>query len=89
MSYGKLKDYFLAGIRGLGTWGAGWFIDRRYHAIEKLCKGDDRDIQLLLEVTYRNEHVIDVRPVSHEPESYFRNEISVGTIRAVIKEYAP
>jgi hypothetical protein len=21
--------FFIAGIRGLGTWGAGWFIDRR------------------------------------------------------------
>ena len=27
---GPIWEYFIAGIRGLGTWGAGWFIDRRY-----------------------------------------------------------
>ena len=26
---GLLHDYFLAGIRGLGTWGSAWFLDRK------------------------------------------------------------
>ena len=84
MASGSLKDFFLAGIRGLGTWGAGWFIDRRYNALSEHITQDDGAIQLLLEVTYQNEQILDVRIVSDEPESYFRKENNMRTIRARI-----
>jgi hypothetical protein len=86
MSSGTLKDYFFAGIRGLGTWGAAWFIDRRYNNLKKYCINDYCDIQILLEVTYKNEQILDVRDVSMESESYFRNENDIRTIRKMIKK---
>lgn len=86
MLYGTLKDYFIAGIRGLGTWGAGWFIDRRYDILKKYIKNDDCDIQILLEVIYKNEQILDVRDVSTEPASYFSKENNIKTIRKRIKQ---
>jgi hypothetical protein len=86
MSSGTLKDFFIAGIRGLGTWGAGWFIDRRHNALSACCNGDDSDVQILLEITYRHEQIHDVRVVSNEPEKYFRSENRLNVIRARIKE---
>lgn len=85
MVEGTLKDYFLAGIRGLGTWGAGWFIDRRYNVFEQYAQHEDATIQLLLEVTYRNDRILDVRNVSDAPESYFSKEYNLRTIRQYIK----
>jgi hypothetical protein len=81
-----LKDYFLAGIRGLGTWGAGWFIDRRYKSFLKWENRDDVSIQLLLEVIYKNEHIHEVNDVSHMPLSYFENENDISTIQKCIQE---
>ncbi len=87
MSHGSLKDYFIAGIRGLGTWGAAWFIDRRYPDFKDHFKRYDCDIQMLLEVVYRNEQIHDVRDVSKEPQSYFNQENDIRVIRARIKEH--
>jgi len=82
---GTLKDYFIAGIRGLGTWGAGWFIDRRYNELVKYEEGED--IQLLIEVTYGDERILDVRDVSKEPEKYFEQQNNVREIKSIIEEY--
>jgi hypothetical protein len=83
---GTLKDYFIAGIRGLGTWGAGWFIDRRYNAFRQYANMEDTTIQLLLEVTYCDDRILEVKDVSDEPESYFKKENRVRTIRKHIRE---
>jgi len=83
---GTLKDYFIAGIRGLGTWGAGWFIDRKYRAFKDLQDSED-DIQVLLEVIYRDETIVDVRDVSNESPNYFRRQNDPGEIRKIIAEY--
>lgn len=83
---GKLKDYFIAGIRGLGTWGAAWFLDRRYNSLKNYLKKDDNDIQVLLEVTYKNEQIFDVKDVSKEPESYFEEENRLRTIVKNLKK---
>lgn len=80
-----LVDYFLAGIRGLGTWGAGWFIDRKYPAFLHCRAGDD--IQMLLEVTYRDERIDDVRDVSSEPPEYFETQNDPRVIEEVIEDY--
>ena len=85
MIEGSLKDYFLGGIRGLGTWGAGWFIDRKYDHFMKY--EDDEDIQLLLEVEYRDGRIYDVRDVSEEEQAYFDKQNNLKTIRKIIKDY--
>lgn len=86
MSEGTLKDFFFAGIRGLGTWGGGWFLDRRYDALRGPCEKENADVQFLLEVTYKDEQVLDVRDVSGEPEGYFQNENNIRTIRTRIRQ---
>lgn len=78
----SLKDYFIGGIRGLGTWGAGWFIDRKYDVFKKYQPDDP--IQLLLEVTYKDGRIRDVRDVSNESEDYFRRENNTSHIRKII-----
>ncbi len=83
-----LKDFFLAGIRGLGTWGAGWFLDRRCSDLEGQCERPNADVQFLLEVTYRNERILEVRDVSHEPQTYFDSENNLQIIRSRIRHYA-
>jgi len=88
MAEGTLKDYFLAGIRGLGTWGAAWFIDRRYDAFRQYENKDDESIQFLLEVTYGDERIFNVRVVSDEPPSYFEEENSLRQIRKNISEHS-
>ena len=84
MVAGTLKDYFLAGIRGLGTWGAAWFLDRKYSTFSGV--DEDEPIQLLLEVTYQNENIVEVRDVSAEPRSYFEQQNREASIRKMIKD---
>lgn len=81
---GCLHDYFLAGIRGLGTWGTAWFIDRRYKQIPEAHHGEN--IQLLLEVVFRNDRIFDIRDVSEESSDYFINENDIRTIKTKIRE---
>lgn len=65
-------QYFIAGIRGLGTWGAGWFIDRKPRDLEALVKsGSDCAVQAILKVTYQDFHIHDVENVSDKDQSYF------------------
>lgn len=87
MDEGTLKDYFIAGIRGLGTWGAAWFIDRRYDAFKLYQDSEDANIQLLLEVTYKDERIFEVRDVSEESEGYFKKQNSLREIKRIITEY--
>ena len=82
----RLKDYFIAGVRGLGTWGVGWFLDRRYKTFLKWENQEEKPIQLLLEVIYKNEYIHDVRDVSNMPREYFEAENNIDTIRKHIKE---
>lgn len=77
-------DFLIAGIRGLGTWGAAWFLDRRYKALQAL-RGD-RDIQFLLEVTYKDGMIADVRDVSNQGAEYFKIQTTDRLIKQVISE---
>jgi hypothetical protein len=83
MTDGYLKDYFVAGIRGLGTWGAAWFIDHQYNLFAQVHESED--IQMLLEVTYRNERIFEVKDVSHERQGYFSAQNSLREIRRIIR----
>ncbi|MCL2589389.1 MAG: DUF4062 domain-containing protein [Betaproteobacteria bacterium] len=85
MKQGTLKDFFLAGIRGLGTWGAGWFLDKKYYELAKLSDNEGEDVQLLLEVTYVNNRITDVSDVSDKPEDYFAGENVIEEIEKHIR----
>ncbi len=82
----SLRDYFFAGIRGLGTWGSAWFIDRKYNILPKETKSG-KDIQMLLEVEYRNDRIFDVRDVSKKPSNYFKEENEDDIIDHTIDEF--
>lgn len=82
---GSLKEYFIAGIRGLGTWGAGWFIDRRYK--DFVNYGAHEDIQMLVEVTYANGRILEVKDVSNEAQNYFTKQNDESEIKVVIDKY--
>lgn len=81
----KIYDYFVAGIRGLGTWGAAWFFDRKSRVF--LDFEPHVDIQLLLEVTYVDERIFDVKVVSDKPSIYFQNQNRKSTILRAINEF--
>lgn len=80
-----LYDYFIAGIRGLGTWGAAWFIDRKYKLLTDISEEDD--VQLLLEVEFRGGSIFDVKNVSDKPQEYFDAENKLCVIKGNITNY--
>ena len=84
-SEGCLYDYFLAGIRGLGTWGTTWYIDRKYKQI--VTDRKNSDIQILLEVIFRNDRIFDIKDVSEEPPAYFENQNNLRTIKRRINQF--
>ncbi len=81
-----LNDYFLSGIRGLGTWGAAWFVDRKYQIFENL--DEKEDFQFLFEVEYRDGRIFDVKDVSDKPKKYFDEQNSTHIIRENIAAYS-
>lgn len=81
----KLKSFYIAGIHGLGTWGATWFIDRRYGYFRD--KPLDGSIQMLVEVEYKNGRIVAVTDVSEKDKEYFDSENSSKTINTNIRNY--
>jgi hypothetical protein len=71
---GFLYDYNFAGIRGLGIWGVPWVLDRRVKLL-KDYSGED-DLQILLEVTYKDGVIINAIDVSDKPAEYFDEQYS-------------
>lgn len=81
---GSLKDYFITGLHGLGTWGAAWFLDRQYKFFKQMegnVQIEDEPIQILLEVTYRNKEIYEVIPVSDMDQNYFEMQNDISIIR--------
>lgn len=80
--------YFVGGIRGLGTWGVGWFIDHRAQQLARVINQSepDGDLQVLLEVTYRNYRIKDVRSVGHEAPEYFGRRFSDDFIQEELRK---
>ena len=79
--------YYVAGIRGLGTWGAGWYIDRRPDELQRLTRAVENDLtglQVLLEVTYWNNRILSVDDVTSRDQEYFDSQNTDATIRSVI-----
>ena len=83
----KLKEYYLTGIHGLGTWGAAWYIDRFYGKFKDSNIEDMDSVQMLVEVEYWDGKINYVRDVSNCPSEYFENQQKRGTINKVIKEH--
>lgn len=80
-----LKSFFIAGIHGLGTWGATWYIDRRYEIFKEHSL--EGNIQILVEVEYRDGRIYNVVDVSDRSQKYFENENKMSRIRQLIKQY--
>jgi Domain of unknown function (DUF4062) len=78
-----LWDYYFAGIRGLGTWGAAWFVDQEYKQLQRFDKSDN--VELLLEVTYRDGKILEVTDISSKPRDYFAEANDPETIDAHIR----
>jgi hypothetical protein len=88
MDTGWLQDYFFAGIRGLGTWGAAWFVSGEYRKFEHMnIDHDQADVELLLEVTYVKGVIKEVKNVSDKPADYFSNQMKSSNIKATIQKY--
>lgn len=83
---GTLSCIFVFGIRGLGTWGAAWYIDRCYEDISKKIIKDE-SLQILLRVEYRNHRIRSIVDVSDEPQKYFNEENSDKFIKSKINRY--
>lgn len=79
---GQVSDYFIAGLRGLGTWGVAWYLDRKFKALEDLPASGI--IERLLEVTYFRGSIADVLDVTEMPQAYFNDQCSPATIKAQI-----
>lgn len=82
---GTLKDFFISGVRGLGTWGAAYFLDRYYKLLEKIP--DDGDFQMLIEATYSNNQITEVIDVSEKNAHYFNEQKSPKVIKRIISEH--
>ncbi len=80
-----LWDYFFSGIRGVGTWGATWFLDHEFRQLLRFGRNDD--IQLLLEVTFRDGRIFKVADVSDRPQEYFNREMDVAAIDENIRAF--
>jgi hypothetical protein len=80
--------YFLGGIRGLGTWGAAWYVQNFPAKIGKLIENNEigDNIQILLEVTYRNYKIESVKDVSNENQKFFDQNFSDQNIEKQYKE---
>lgn len=78
-----IKEYFIAGIRGLGTWGAAWYLDRSYMEYDF---EQNQTVEMLLEVIYENGKIVEVKDVSSQDQDYFELENSDEMICDLIEE---
>lgn len=77
-----LRAYFIFGIRGLGTWGAAWYIDHRPEDLIRHSSGIVH--QQLLRVEYRTHMIVNVEDVSDCDQAYFDHEFDDTHISQVL-----
>lgn len=83
----KFYHYFMAGIRGLGTWGVGWYIDNCFDELASTVETiNNRDIQIILEVEFCNYRIKNVKDVSNNDQEYFDQINSIDFIKQHIKK---
>lgn len=83
----KLKEFYLSGIHGLGTWGAAWYIDRFYGNFIDLNMEDLQTTQMLVEVEYCDGRISNVKDVSKCSAEYFSKQQSLRVIKQTIDDY--
>lgn len=81
----QLKSFYIAGIHGLGTWGATWYIDRKYGFFSSMNMDDD--VQILVEVEFKDGKISNVKDVSDMDREYFDKEQNMKTINHHIEVY--
>lgn len=81
----KLKQFFIFGLRGLGTWGAAWYLDRHTEELMTKFSTTNDVIQMLLKVTYCNNRIRFVEDVSDQTQKYFIDELDPNIIVDRIK----
>jgi hypothetical protein len=85
--------YFFGGLRGLGTWGAAWFIDHCTDELDKAISssGDSSrphaDIQLLVEVEYLNYKIWGVKDVTDYSQDYFDHASSSEHVKQMFDTF--
>lgn len=80
--------YFMAGIRGLGTWGIGWYIDRRPDDLARLAaEQGNGEVQAVLQVTFENYRIQEVIDVSKCDQRYFNRQRSDKYIREMVERH--
>lgn len=80
-----LKNFFVFGLRGLGTWGAAWYLDYRYRQLHQDMDPQDGTIQVLLKITYSNNQIHSVEDVSQENQDFFDKENNLEYIKMNIQ----
>jgi hypothetical protein len=81
----ELKTFFIFGCRGLGTWGATWYIDHQYEDLLSHSSSPESH-QQLLRVEFSGNKVIKVEDVSDKPQEYFDEQNDISRIK---KAYDP
>lgn len=83
-------EYFFFGIRGLGTWGAAWFVENKASELARAARSQgNEDVQILLQVTFHRHRIVEVIDVSDKSQEYFDGENSGGTIADVVRHNPP
>ena len=83
----KLKEYYITGIHGLGTWGAAWYVDRFYGQFKDMKLEDMENVQILVEVEYCDGKINNVKDVSNCTRDFFEEQLKPKTINQVIFDY--
>ena len=80
-----LSKLFVFGLRGLGTWGAAFYLRHGLDALARDHDPGEAAVQILLRVVYRNGDIVKVEDVTRRDQAYFSREHDPERIRAVIE----
>ena len=80
-----LSIMFLFGLRGLGTWGAAWYIDHCYNELAQKLTVDD-PYRALLHVVFENNRIRKVTDVSQMDQQFFDTANDENHIRKLLTD---
>jgi hypothetical protein len=84
-------EYFVFGVRGLGTWGAAWYMYHRANELAGLVRkyaGPRGEVQLLLEVTFAANRIVKVEPVMEKEQAYFDDQLGEAVVDRVCAQWS-
>jgi hypothetical protein len=82
----SLSNMFLFGMRGLGTWGAAWYIDHCYSDLANRLD-DNGHYRALLHVVFENNRIRQVTDVSAKDQRFFDKVNDEDHIRKTLSEH--